>query len=630
MANKPINVLMSLKDKFTAPFKKTVTMTKEAQKQFKLAQNTVAKFGETANDTFNNLATSTRDFAAGLTAAGVALAGVGIQQLASQSMNAANVQIQAEAKLEGMLKNVESITKKGANAYKVAAKNLGLYAGELQKTGILGDEAAIAGMAQLSSYQLTEAEIKKLSKGMLDLTAKMKGYEATADDVVGSAEYIGEAIADNITTLESAGIFVDEATQDWYQYADHAERVAFVVKLLEDRVGGMNEAMAKTDQGKIIQGMNAWGDATEEIGKKLLPFKAKLWEAFAASLPQLQSTLLPAIDKIMAKFDEMLPSITTGINSFAEKLPTIVDKVGEVFTFIGNAFSTVIPIVRELLPVIAGLVAGFAAFNIINTVSSAFGTLKTVLTGVQAVGGLVNFVMAANPFALVAIAIGGLVAAFVFAYNNCETFRTAVQTLWTKLKTLGSYVSEVLGPVFSVAWEGIKGGFSAFVDTAVDLITNLVNAFSGIIDFLTGVFTGNWSLAWEGIKDVVKGIFDTLVSVVKAPLDFITGIVDGLLGKIKKVKVPDQPGITEPAHNALGTSYFPGGSTYVNEGNRGELINLPSGSQIIPHDVAKKANSAPIINISLNVQGNVIGNDDFYDQCGRVITNRLKAALLNV
>ena len=630
MANKPINVLMSLKDKFTAPFKKTVSMTKEAQKQFKLAQNTVAKFGETANDTFNNLATSTRDFATGLTAAGVALAGVGIQQLATQSMEAANIQIQAEAKLEGMLKNVESITKKGANAYKTAAKNLGMYAGELQKTGILGDEAAIAGMAQLTSYQLTEAEIKKLSKGMLDLTAKMKGYDATADDVIGSAEYIGEAIADNITALESAGIFVDDATQEWYQYADRAERVAFVTKLLEDRVGGMNEAMAKTDQGKIIQGMNAWGDTTEEVGKKILPFKAKLWEAFAASLPQLQAALLPAIDKIMAKFDEMLPSITQGVNSFAEKLPDIIDKVGEVFSFIGNVFSTVTPIVRALLPVIAGLVAGFTAFNVISSISDKLETLKNVMNGVKAAGGLLNFVMAANPFALVAIAIGVLVGGFILLYQHSETFRNHVQFLWEKLKQFGGWVAETFAPLFSAAWEGIKVGFGLFVDVIKGYIDGVITSFKGIVDFIAGVFTGDWTRAWEGIKGVVTGIFDSLVSVVKKPLDFITGIVDGLLGKIKKVKVPDQPGVTEPAHNALGTSYFPGGSTYVNEGNRGELINLPSGSQIVPHDVAKRSNSAPVININLNVQGNVIGNDDFYDQCGRAITTRLKAALANI
>lgn len=90
-------------------------------------------------------------------------------------------------------------------------------------------------------------------------------------------------------------------------------------------------------------------------------------------------------------------------------------------------------------------------------------------------------------------------------------------------------------------------------------------------------------------------------------------------------------GGSEPPHNALGTSYFSGGRTYVNEGNRGELINLPSGSQIVPHDLAKQAvNKQPNITINLSVAGNVIGNEDFYSECGNAISTRLIAALGNV
>ena len=86
-------------------------------------------------------------------------------------------------------------------------------------------------------------------------------------------------------------------------------------------------------------------------------------------------------------------------------------------------------------------------------------------------------------------------------------------------------------------------------------------------------------------------------------------------------------------HNATGTSYFAGGLTRVNEGGRGELINLPSGSQIIPNSLSKAAlagGGSQSINITLNVAGNVIGNDDFYNECGRAITERLTLALGNM
>ena len=82
----------------------------------------------------------------------------------------------------------------------------------------------------------------------------------------------------------------------------------------------------------------------------------------------------------------------------------------------------------------------------------------------------------------------------------------------------------------------------------------------------------------------------------------------------------------------MGTPYFRGGLTRVNE-RGGELINLPSGSQIIPHDLSAAAvggSRSQNINITLNVAGNVIGNEDFYNQCGNAITERLTAALANM
>ena len=58
-------------------------------------------------------------------------------------------------------------------------------------------------------------------------------------------------------------------------------------------------------------------------------------------------------------------------------------------------------------------------------------------------------------------------------------------------------------------------------------------------------------------------------------------------------------------HNAGGTNNFEGGLTYVNEGGRGELISLPSGAQIIPHDIsveyAKEAARSNSVNGSLDI-----------------------------
>ena len=605
MPNRPINVLMSLKDKFSAPMGKVSKKTKEAQKQFKLAQNTINKFGSSANAAFLSLTKNVSAFGAATAAAGAALATAGLKQLAAQSMEAAKIQIQAETKLETMLSNVASLREAGAAAQEKAAKALKGYASELQNVGIIGDEATLSGMAQLATYQLNEKQIKTLSKGMLDLTAKQKGYDATVEDVVEAGKKLGEATQGNIGALQECGIFVDEATQEWFKYASVNERVEYLQKLLQNRVGGVNQALAETDTGKSIQAMNAWGDLTEEIGKKLLPFKEKLWSAFGEVLPKLQDTILPIMDDIGTKLEPILEELPDKLSTAVDNIPEIVEKIKSGFSTFMTIINNVKGLVTNLLPVILGLVAGFTAFNIITKVSAMFGTLTTIIQGVSAAGGILNFVMSMNPFGLVAVAIGVLVTAFTLLYQKSETFRNAVQKMWAKLKEFGSYIADIFGP---------------YIKEQLGLL----------IDFIKNVFTGNWSAAWDNVKEIFKNKFELLKNIAKKPIEYITGLIDKVKEKISNISFGKLFRGGKEEHNALGTGYFKGGSTYVNEGNRGELINLPSGSQIIPHDIAARAAGGQNINISLNIQGNVIGNDDFYNECGRVITARLKTALANM
>lgn len=80
--------------------------------------------------------------------------------------------------------------------------------------------------------------------------------------------------------------------------------------------------------------------------------------------------------------------------------------------------------------------------------------------------------------------------------------------------------------------------------------------------------------------------------------------------------------------NATGTNYFGGGLTEVGE-HGGEILNLPNGTQIIPHDVSTKMSGGYTINCPVTVQGNVIGNESFINEIGNAITNRVQLAISN-
>ena len=72
MAN-PISVLLSLKDRFTQPVKKTVEETKKMERQIKQASNTIKKFGNQANDVFKKVAKGAAVGLGGALAGGTAL-----------------------------------------------------------------------------------------------------------------------------------------------------------------------------------------------------------------------------------------------------------------------------------------------------------------------------------------------------------------------------------------------------------------------------------------------------------------------------------------------------------------------------------------------------------------------------
>ena len=81
--------------------------------------------------------------------------------------------------------------------------------------------------------------------------------------------------------------------------------------------------------------------------------------------------------------------------------------------------------------------------------------------------------------------------------------------------------------------------------------------------------------------------------------------------------------------NALGTSYWRGGLTRVNE-RGGEIMNLPNGTQIIPHDISARMAGWPRVTVNVSVAGNVIGNEQYADELGERIADKLLRAIENM
>lgn len=93
--------------------------------------------------------------------------------------------------------------------------------------------------------------------------------------------------------------------------------------------------------------------------------------------------------------------------------------------------------------------------------------------------------------------------------------------------------------------EFMKGLFTAVFDTASTALGGLMDAattiLQGVLNFLVGVFTGDWDKAWEGVKSIFKGVWNGIVSTLEAAVNLIIQGINWLIKQLNKVSfsIPD-------------------------------------------------------------------------------------------
>ena len=142
----------------------------------------------------------------------------------------------------------------------IGYKSLALedYANQLQKVTTFEDDVIMQAQSMVAAFVKDEESIKKVTKAATDL-ATAKGM-----DLVSATDLITKSIASGSNALARYGIKMAKT-------ADESERMASITGSIEEAFGGMAEAIAKTDVGKIDQINNALDDYKEMLGKQLTP-----------------------------------------------------------------------------------------------------------------------------------------------------------------------------------------------------------------------------------------------------------------------------------------------------------------------------------------------------------------------
>jgi hypothetical protein len=453
----------------------------------------------------------------------------------------------AETKLQQVLRNTTGATDEQIQGIKDLAA-------AQQKLGVIGDEVQLAGAQELSTYVSKTESIKKLLPAMNDMLAQQYGINASQEQAANIATMMGKVLDGQTGALSRYGYKFSDAEEHILKYGKEAARVRVLAKIINESVGGVNEALAQTPEGKMKQIANDMGDTKERFGKFITVTKNAFYPVF--------QTILEKINKIGDWFERNQERISGVVTKVANAISTAINKVGaailwvrdftvnafgyikSVIEKVGNFFVWLCEKIKSLYPIIIAVVTVVGLWilktnllaaakyrlwwqvallkrdintlknNIIKTTAAIWGKITAVWSAIYAEGtwmgltfglaiamkvlqkaiyGVSAAIYSIPIIGWIAAGIALIIGIFKLLWEKCEGFRRVVFGVW-----------EVVKMVFVYIWEFIKTVFGFLLDLVKKYIQFWINVYTTIWEFLKKL--------GQGIADFFVGILDYIVS----------------------------------------------------------------------------------------------------------------------
>lgn len=401
---------------------------------------------------------------------------------------------------------------------------------------------------------------------------------------------------------------------------------------------------------QVITSMSTASDAIDKSRESVEGLVNVKYDTLSGALGGLWRTI--QVDVLQPIGNQLIPYVTKGIS--------VIQKFTDKWNKLGPATQKTVVKFAAVATSVGPVLMGFGKISTgISTVISNFGKVGgaiTRLTGASGFSGIAKIMT--GPFGIAAAAVA---AAAILIYKNWDRIAPILQKIGQRfadfwktvqpqlepfinlVKEVASYLKETLEPAFKIVWKAAGDYVVKFFDDVSVIIDGVLGVFEGVITFLTGVFQGNWEKAWNGIVQAVGSIFGTLESLVKTPLNAVINLVNKAIGAINKISV-DLPSAVGGGHIgfniptiptlAKGTDYWQGGIVQISE-KGGEIVDLPSGSRVYPHDESvrmarqdgRKSYSIAIAKLADSI---VVREETDIDKIAEVIVKRIEQAIDNM
>ena len=367
----------------------------------------------------------------------------------------------------------------------------------------------------------------------------------------------------------------------------------------------------------------------------------KMYNVANDNLKGRLTVLKSTVESIAISFGEkMSPTIekfTGKLQQFADKINSLSDEQIEHIIKFAVKLATIGPALMVFGKMVTGVGSAVSMFGrlgrTISNVSKAAKAAGGIAKAAKSAGGIISLI--SGPAGVAVAVVLGLIAALILLVKHWDKvsagakkfgkwiksvfsacgidvdafakkarsgfgkFSKDLKSMWTEAKPVLMAVGQLFGTVFKIVIGGGIGAaigyFSSFMKSVKKIFGGIKKMLGGMNDFIDGAFAGDWEKAWNGIKNIFGGAFQAMEGLARIPINAVIGIINGAVAGINKmhVKIPkwvpkyggkefklDIPTIPMLAR---GTKNWYGGPAMIHD--RGaEIVDLPKGSRVYPHD----------------------------------------------
>lgn len=482
--------------------------------------------------------------------------------------------------------------------------------------GLLGTMYEDLGQEAVLALSQTEGAISSANDAM----AQVDG--AAYDTLEGALSQLGRTIKAEVVqpivkkltpAIKNAVKFITSKvgpTVDWL--LDHLPEIGIVLTTVGAIIAAMKWGSIVTQISKVAGAFSGFASALGGIFGPVLAVIAvvaalaagfmylwrtnedfrnnvtAIWEELQGSFAELGGTISGLIEELLPLISTIATTVLQAFGQIAEAvLPVLVQLIQALLPIITQIVEAVLPVLIQLinavLPILTQIVSSVLPV-IVQLLNTIIPIVMQIIDAVLPV--LIQILNMLTPILTMIISllqpILNLIVSLVTPILNL--IMSAITPLIEIFTTLINAVLQPIMPILSAVAQIFTSVLGAAIQSIQPIVQALTNIFQGLIDFITGVFSGSWSQAWSGVVQVFGGLWDGLVGLVKAPINAVIGLVNGAINALNgiNVTIPDWVpgvggetfGINIPNIPLLATGGFTDGVSIAGEAGMEAVISF--------------------------------------------------------